>query len=125
MLTGKSIPRVPEGTSMEDAVKEINRLGLGVTLVFRPDNTLAGIITDGDLRRLIAKRKAIHKLTVEQVMTKKPRTVAPDSPAYDALNMMEKYQITVLPVTDSTGKIRGILHLHDILGKGDFKFNGT
>jgi len=125
MLTGKSIPRVPEGTSMEDAVKEINRLGLGVTLVFRPDNTLAGIITDGDLRRLIAKRKSIHKLTVEQVMTKKPRTVAPDSPAYDALNMMEKYQITVLPVTDSTGKIRGILHLHDILGKGDFKFNGT
>ena len=124
MLTGKSVPRVPEGTSMEDAIKEINRLGLGATLVFRPDNTLAGIITDGDLRRLIAKRKSIHKLTVEQVMTKKPRTLSPDSPAYDALNMMEKYQITVLPITDSAGKIRGILHLHDILGKGDFKFNG-
>ena len=58
-------------------------------------------------------------------MTKKPRTVAPDSPAYDALNMMEKYQITVLAITDSTGKVRGILHLHDILGKGAFKFNGT
>lgn len=58
-------------------------------------------------------------------MTKKPRTVAPDSPAYDALNMMEKFQITVLPITDSTGKVRGIYHLHDILGKCAFKFNGT
>jgi arabinose-5-phosphate isomerase len=51
--------------------------------------------------------------------------VAPDSPAYDALNMMEKYQITVLAITDSAGKVRGILHLHDILGKGAFKFNGA
>ncbi len=125
MLTGKSIPRVPEGIFMEDAVKEINRLGLGATLVLRSDNTLSGIITDGDLRRLIAKRKSIHKLTVEQVMTKNPRTLSPDSPAYDALNMMEKYQITVLPITSSAGKVRGILHLHDILGKGDFKFNGN
>jgi len=125
MITGKSIPHVPERTTMEDAVKEINRLGLGVTLVIKTDNTLAGIITDGDLRRLIAKKKSIHKLTVEDVMTKKPRTVAPDSPAYDALNMMEKYQITVLAITDSAGKVRGILHQHDILGKGAFKFNGT
>ncbi|MGD2149937.1 MAG: KpsF/GutQ family sugar-phosphate isomerase [Desulfobacterales bacterium] len=125
MITGKSIPKVPERTTMEDAVKEINRVGLGVILIIRADNTLAGIITDGDLRRLIAKKKSIHKLTVEDAMTKKPRTVAPDSPAYDALNMMEKYQITVLAITDSAGKVRGILHLHDILGKGAFKFNGT
>jgi len=125
MKTGKSVPKVPERTTMEDAVKEINRVGLGVTLITRSDNTLAGIITDGDLRRLIAKKKSIHRLTVEDAMTKKPRTVVPDSPAYDALNMMEKYQITVLAITDSAGKVRGILHLHDILGKGAFKFNGT
>jgi arabinose-5-phosphate isomerase len=125
MLTGASVPHVPEGTTMEDAVDKINRLGLGVTLVIRADNTLAGIITDGDLRRLIAKRKSISGLTVEDVMTKKPRTVGPDSPAYDALNIMEQYQITVLPITDSIGKVRGVLHLHDILGKGAFKFNGS
>ncbi|MEJ2657913.1 MAG: CBS domain-containing protein, partial [Desulfobacterales bacterium] len=124
MLTGASVPRVPEGTTMEDAVKEINRLELGVTLVIRSDKSLAGIITDGDLRRLIANKKSIAGLTVEDVMTKNPRTVTLNSPAYDALNMMEKYQITVLPITDSKGKIRGILHLHDILGKGEFKFNG-
>ena len=124
MLTGASVPHVPEGTTMEDAVDKINRLGLGVTLVIRADDTLAGIITDGDLRRLIAKRKSISGLTVEDAMTKKPRTVGPDSPAYDALNIMEQYQITVLPITDSIGKVRGVLHLHDILGKGAFKFNG-
>jgi arabinose-5-phosphate isomerase len=125
MITGKSVPHVPERTTMEDAVKEINRVGLGVTFIIRADNTLAGIITDGDLRRLISKKKSIHKLTVEDAMTKNPRTVDPDSPAYDALNMMEKYQITVLAITDSAGKVRGILHLHDILGKGAFKFNGN
>ncbi|TES91755.1 MAG: KpsF/GutQ family sugar-phosphate isomerase, partial [Desulfobacteraceae bacterium] len=125
MLTDASIPYVLEGTTMEDAVKEINRLGLGATLVISADNTLAGIITDGDLRRLIAKRKSIVELTVEDAMTKNPRTVGPDSPAYDSLNIMEKYQITVLPITDSAGKVCGILHLHDILGKGDFKFNGN
>jgi arabinose-5-phosphate isomerase len=125
MLTGTSVPRVSEGTTMEDAVKEINRLELGVTLVLGSDNTLAGIITDGDLRRMIADKKSIVDLSVEDVMTKNPRTVDLNSPAYDALNMMEKYQITVLPIVNANGKIKGILHLHDILGKGEFKFNGT
>jgi arabinose-5-phosphate isomerase len=125
MLTGTSVPRVSEGTTMEDAVKEINRLELGVTLVLRSDKTLAGIITDGDLRRMIADKKSIVDLNVEDVMTQNPRTVDLNSPAYDALNIMEKYQITVLPIVDAKGKIRGILHLHDILGKGEFKFNGT
>lgn len=125
MLTGESLPLVSEGTSMEDAVNEINRLGLGVTLIVRTDNTLAGIITDGDIRRTVAKKDPIFELTVEDVMTKNPLTVRPDSPTYDALNLMEQYQITVLPVVDSRGKVVGILHLHDILGKGAFKFNGT
>lgn len=125
MLTGESVPQVSEGTTMKNAVLEINRLELGVTFVIRSDDTLAGIITDGDLRRLIAKNKSIIDLTVEDVMTKGPRTVDLDSPAYDALNMMEQFQITVLPITDANRKVRGILHLHDILGKGEFKFNGT
>ncbi|MBU4289426.1 MAG: KpsF/GutQ family sugar-phosphate isomerase [Proteobacteria bacterium] len=124
MLTGKAVPKVPAGTSMEVAIDEINRLELGTTLVITEDKILTGIITDGDIRRIIAKKKNILELTVEDVMTKNPRTVGPDSPAYDALNMMEHYQITVLPITNSIGKVKGILHLHDILGKGNFKFNG-
>ncbi len=65
------------------------------------------------------------ELTVEDVMTKDPLTGRPDSPSYDALNIMEQYQITVLPITDPSSKVLGVLHLHDILGKGAFKFNGT
>jgi len=125
MLTGTFIPQVSAGTTMEAAIHEINRLELGATFVVGPDNTLIGIITDGDLRRLLASKESIYEKTVEEVMTKNPRTVGPDTPAYDALNIMEQFQITVLPITDSNGKVSGILHLHDILGKGEFKFNGT
>ncbi len=124
MLTGKAVPKVSAGTSMEKAIDEINRLELGTTLVITKDKILTGIITDGDIRSIIAKKKNIFELTVEDVMTKNPRTVGSDSPAYDALNIMEQHQITILPITNSIGKVEGILHLHDILGKGDFKFNG-
>jgi len=125
MLTGKSLPIVFEGVSLEEAIEKIDRYRLGTTLILRSDDTLSGIITDGDLRRLIAKKRPIFELTVEEAMIKNPLTVGPDSPTYDALNMMEQHQITVLPITDPNGKIHGILHLHDILGKGKFKFNGT
>ncbi|MFH1103178.1 MAG: KpsF/GutQ family sugar-phosphate isomerase [Pseudomonadota bacterium] len=124
MLEGDSVPRVSEGKTMKEAIEEINRLQLGVALVSKPDSDiLTGIITDGDIRRRIAKEKNLLKLKVEAIMTKNPRTVGPESAAYDALNLMEKHQITVLPITNSRKKILGILHLHDILGKGAFKFN--
>ncbi|QTA86905.1 KpsF/GutQ family sugar-phosphate isomerase [Desulfonema magnum] len=125
MLTGEELPLVFEGTTMEEAVREIDRPGLGVTFILKSDKTLCGIITDGDIRRLIARKEPIFEMAVEDVMTQNPKTVHPDSPAYDALNIMEEYEITVLPVTNLTGKVQGVLHLHDILGKGAFKFNGT
>ncbi len=124
MLTGDSIPLVPVGATMKSAIEEINRLQLGVALVVKSDGkTLAGIITDGDIRRWIARENRLLALPVEAVMTENPRTAGPESPAYDALNLMEKHQITVLPIVNSKKKILGILHLHDILGKGAFKFN--
>jgi len=124
MLTGDLIPLVGKGAPMEDAVKIVDRFKLGTALVLSTDKTLDGIITDGDIRRFIVSHTTIAGSTVKDVMTINPQTAHPDTPAYDALNIMEKYQITVLPVTDDSGKIRGILHLHDILGKGEFKFNG-
>ncbi|UCF93830.1 MAG: KpsF/GutQ family sugar-phosphate isomerase [Desulfobacterales bacterium] len=123
MLTGDSLPHVVEGTSMKAAVEEINRGGLGTTLVLTPQRILIGIITDGDIRRMVAQNKPIAELTVEDVMTLNPRTVSANSPAYDALNLMETHLITVLPVITPQRKIEGILHLHDILGKGKFKFD--
>jgi arabinose-5-phosphate isomerase len=125
MLTGSFLPKVSLGASMKDAVKEINRGRLGTTLVMKPQNKLSGIITDGDIRRMVATGRSILELTVEDVMTKRPRTIKENSLSCDALNIMEQHQITVLPVVNAKGEVRGILHLHDILGKGEFKFNGN
>ena len=124
MLTGESVPLVFVGASMDEAIKIIDRFELGAVIVVMEDNILEGIITDGDIRRCVAKKRPVYELSVKDVMSKKPRTVGPDSPAYDALNIMERHEITILPITDSSGRVEGILHLHDIFGKGDFKFNG-
>ena len=124
MLTGENIPCTFEDQTMEDVIKEIDRTGLGAVFILSKANILVGIITDGDIRRLIAKKKEVFKLDPTKVMTKTPKSVKPDSPAYDALNIREQHQITVLPVTESKGNVHGILHLHDILGKGEFIFNG-
>jgi arabinose-5-phosphate isomerase len=124
MLAGDLIPLVGKGAPMEEAIKIVDRFKLGAAIILSANETLAGIVTDGDIRRFIARKTTIAGSTVEDIMTINPQTTSPDTPAYDALNIMEKYQITVLPVTDYSGKIRGILHLHDILGKGEFKFNG-
>jgi len=124
MLSGDAIPLVSVGASIKAAIREINRLQLGAALVVQSEGqTLAGIITDGDIRRWLARKDPLLTLPVEVVMTRNPRTAGPESPAYDALNLMEKHQITVLPIVNSKKKILGILHLHDILGKGAFKFN--
>ena len=125
MLTGAVVPQVALGTPMKAAIQEIDRCGLGATLVVRPEGFLAGIITDGDIRRCLSRCTDIFQETVDAVMTPNPRSVSPDTPAFDALNLMEHFQITVLPITNPIGKIRGVLHLHDILGKGEFKFNGS
>ncbi len=125
MLSGKGLPIVAEKTLMEEAIHEINRGGLGATMVIGSDQTLTGIVTDGDIRRMLASQKSLSELIVDDVMTKDPLTADPEAPAYDALYLMEKHQITVLPVVNDKAEIQGILHLHDILGKGQFKFDDT
>jgi len=124
MITGNRVPTVSEKTPMEETIQVINEFRLGTVLVQGENKKLSGIITDGDIRRCVASRKEILALQAKDVMTRNPRTLRTDSPAYDALNMMETYQITSLPITSPSGDILGILHLHDILGKGAFKFNG-
>ncbi len=122
MLTDEKIPVVPEGTFLEDAIVEIDRKKLGCVLIINPLGTLTGIITDGDLRRIFLKYKTYSNLKVEEVMTKNPKVIEENRLASEALEMMEKYLITVLPVINYDQKLVGILHLHDILGKGTFKF---
>ena len=84
-----------------------------------------GLSPTADLRRLIGRKQSIFDLKATEVMTPNPLTAGKATAAYDALNVMEQHQITVLPVVDPSGRVEGILHLHDILGKGEFTFNGS
>ena len=122
MLTNEKIPVVSEKTLLEDAIVEIDRKRLGCVLITNSLGTLTGIITDGDLRRIFLKYKTYSNLKVEEVMTKNPKVIEENRLASEALELMEKYLITVLPVINYDQKLVGILHLHDILGKGTFKF---
>lgn len=122
MIKGEQVPCIRVGSSIRDGVVLMDRIALGALLVTDADNVLKGILTDGDIRHLFATKGAIDG-TIDEVMTRFPRCVGPDAPAYDALNLMEEYEITVLPVVDGFWRLLGILHLHDILGKGAFKFN--
>lgn len=123
MLTGKKVPMVSRGQTMRHAIQEINRMQLGAALVVEKDNILVGIVTDGDIRRCLTAHEHIYDLPVEEIMTRDPKTAGPGSLASQALGIMEKHQITVLPIVNPVQKVRGLLHLHDILGKGAFRFN--
>lgn len=125
MLTGDAVPWVSREADISETIENMNRHSLGVILILNPDHTLAGIVTDGDIRRSVAQKHTIFDMTLDQLMIRNPRTAHVDTPAFDALNAMERYQITILPIIDAQRKVKGILHLHDILGKGEFKFNGS
>ena len=122
MLTGVRVPLTPLANTLSQAIAEVDAKKLGVTLVVDGRGSLKGIITDGDLRRALKKWGGIQDKKVKEVMTPKPRTIGPGALASQALELMEHQAITVLPVVDEAHKVLGIVHLHDLLGRGDFKF---
>ena len=126
MLAGDNIPAVRIGTPLGEAVKEIDAKGIGATLVVEADGRLKGIITDGDLRRsLLNKKEMIHGLKVEEIMSPAPKTIGEDQTTAEALGLMELYSITLLVIVDKQMKVRGVVHLHDVLGGEEFRLNGV
>jgi arabinose-5-phosphate isomerase len=114
MHSGEALPRVGPRTKMPDVIYEMSRKKLGVTAVVE-GNKLVGIISDGDLRRLLEKRgKDVLDLTAGECMTKNPRTIAAGEFAATALALMEEKKITSLMVINRSGKLEGIVHLHDL-----------
>jgi arabinose-5-phosphate isomerase len=111
-----AIPRVGPQTRMPDVIYEMSRKKLGITAVTESDR-LVGVISDGDLRRLLEKHgKDALDLTAEQCMTKNPRTIPATEFAASALATMEEKKITSLAVVDGAGTLLGIVHLHDLWG---------
>ena len=116
MHSGDDLPRVTPKTKMPDVIYEMSRKKLGVTAVTEGDRLL-GIISDGDLRRLLqSKGKDVLDLTAAECMTRDPKTISSDAFAASALNLMEERKITSLCVVDATGRLQGIVHLHDLWG---------
>jgi len=116
MQSGDSVPRVRAPTKMPDVIYEMSRKKLGMTAVVEGDRLL-GVISDGDLRRLLEQRgKDALDLTAGDCMTRTPKTIGPQEFAATALARMEEMKITSLVVVDSAGRLQGILHLHDLWG---------
>jgi len=116
MHTGEAVPRVFPQTKMPDVIYEMSRKKLGVTAVVE-GNRLVGVISDGDLRRLLERRgKEVLDLTAADCMTRTPKTILPDKFAATALAIMEEKKITSLAVVDKEMNLQGIVHLHDLWG---------
>jgi len=115
MHAGAALPRVAPDTLMPDVFHEMSAKKLGMTTVTHADGHLAGILTDGDLRRLMEKhRGATLEMSAEQCMTRNPQTIGPHVLASEALNLMEKRKITSVVVVDETNAVLGVVHLHDL-----------
>ncbi len=116
MHSGSAVPRVTPATMMGAVIYEMSRKGLGMTTVVQEEK-LVGLISDGDLRRLLERHgKDLLAMTAAQCMTGSPQVVEPEAFAIAALDVMEQKKITSLPVVDRSGKLLGVLHLHDLWG---------
>ncbi len=114
MRTGDAVPAVPLEATLADAILEISRKGMGMTAVVDADRRLAGIFTDGDLRRAMERNADPRGTRVEAVMSRNPCSIPPEALAVEAVELMERRKITQLPVVDPAGRLVGALNIHDL-----------
>ena len=122
MLMGESIPSVESGTSTAAAVSVLNKVSVGAVLIVDKNRRVLGIVTDGDVRRSVAEGSDLSVAEVDSLMTESPVTISETLQAVDALSIMQQHEITILPVVGKDNELIGIAHLHDLLGKGEFRF---
>jgi arabinose-5-phosphate isomerase len=119
MHRGSDIPKVRPTTALKEVIYEISSKKLGVTTVVDDADRLRGIVTDGDLRRVLEKGgNDLLERSAEAVMTRDPKVIARAALAAEAVGQMERYSITVLVVTDAERRVEGVIHLHDLLKAG-------
>jgi arabinose-5-phosphate isomerase len=118
MHSGDELPHVQRGTLLKDALMEMTRKGLGMTVVLEADGRLAGVFTDGDLRRTLDRTIDIRTATIDAVMTPHGKTARPEMLAAEALKIMEDHKIGALVVVNSDDHPVGALNMHDLLRAG-------
>ncbi|HAV22849.1 MAG: D-arabinose 5-phosphate isomerase [Ignavibacteria bacterium RIFCSPLOWO2_12_FULL_56_21] len=118
MVTGAGVPKVSEDVPLSEAIMEMTSKRLGATCVVNGTGALSGIITDGDLRRMLQRKPSINELKASDAMTRNPKTISLGTLAVAALEVMESYKITQLVVVDAKNVPHGIVHLHDLVKAG-------
>ena len=117
MHIGDDVPKVFENADAKEVIAEMSQKRLGITLVTDQSGQLKGMVTDGDLRRLMENNKDISKLNASNMMVKNPKTITQETLAAKAIQVMEEHSITSLIVSSENG-IDGVIHMHDILKAG-------
>ncbi|WP_299157640.1 KpsF/GutQ family sugar-phosphate isomerase [uncultured Tenacibaculum sp.] len=120
LIKNNLIPKVNTTDKVTNVIVEISEKRLGVTAVIDNDNRLLGIITDGDIRRMLSKTTKIDELTANDIMSKNPKTINVDAMAVEALETLENNSITQILVTDNNDNYVGVVHLHDLIKEGIF-----
>ncbi len=118
MITGEKMPMVKDTEDFLNVIKIISDYGLGMTMILNSDGILTGVLTDGDIRRTVMNHTSLDGLKVNKVMTANPKKITQDAYAASALNLMEKFSITALPVVDDSNTPIGVIHVHDLLRAG-------
>ena len=118
MHQGEAIPRVDQGASARDAIKEMTSKKLGMTTVVDAQGRLQGVVTDGDLRRCLEKGIDVASARAGDLASKHPKTIGPDDLAARAVQIMEQFSITSLVVLGEQGQLVGVIHMHDLLKSG-------
>jgi len=119
LIKNNELPRVSENDSVVKVIVEISEKRLGVTAVIKNDKII-GIITDGDLRRMLSKTTEINNFTAKDIMGNNPKTINENAMAIEALDALENNSITQILVTDDTNRYAGVVHLHDLIKEGIF-----
>ncbi len=122
MMKEEEIPVITGSEHAVEAVKVLNEKNIGAVLIVDDRKLVVGIVTDGDVRRYIADGLDFQNIDVQEIMTAKPVCIDGGMLAADALSIMQRHEITILPIVNLQGQLSGILHLHDLLGKGEFRF---
>ncbi|MBT4778919.1 MAG: CBS domain-containing protein, partial [Polaribacter sp.] len=120
LIKNNQVPQVSENDSVAKVIVEISEKRLGVTAVLNAKNAIVGIITDGDIRRMLSKSTTIESFTAKDIMGKNPKTILNDAMAVEALERLENNNITQILVTDLENKYIGVVHLHDLIKEGIF-----
>jgi arabinose-5-phosphate isomerase len=118
MIVGKLIPRVFTGATVQKAIREIDRRNVGFVLVTDRKNKLLGILTDGDVRRMVSKGISFAGKFIDDMMTHNPKTIDENASLAQTVERMQKDEIMALAVVNEKKELKGYLHMHDILGRG-------